>query len=48
VRDVPHPGERIVAGRPICTVVTAADDPLAALEQQAARVRAQLKVPANA
>ena len=35
VRDVPHPGERIAAGRPICTVVTTAatpDDALAGLE----------------
>jgi uncharacterized protein len=48
VRDVPHPGERIAAGHPICTLVTTADDPLAALEDQAAWVRAQLEVPANA
>ena len=27
VRDVPHPGERIAAGRPICTVVTSAATP---------------------
>jgi predicted ATP-grasp superfamily ATP-dependent carboligase len=46
VRDVPHPGERIAAGRPICTVVTTAATPhdaLAALEEQAARVRAELE-----
>ena len=45
VRDVPHPGERIEAGRPICTVVTTArtpQDALAGLEQQAARLRAEL------
>ncbi len=48
VRDVPHPGERIAAGRPICTVVTTAPDPRAALEQEAAWVRAGLEVPANA
>ena len=46
VRDVPHPGERIAAGRPICTVVTTAatpDDALAGLEEQAARLRAELE-----
>lgn len=26
VRDVPHPGERIAAGRPVCTVFADADD----------------------
>jgi predicted ATP-grasp superfamily ATP-dependent carboligase len=45
VRDVPHPGERIAAGRPICTLLTADPDPLAALEEQAARL---LEVPAHA
>jgi uncharacterized protein len=47
VRDVPHPGERIAAGRPVCTVVAAAATPeavLDALEEQAARVRADLGV----
>ena len=46
VRDVPHPGERIAAGRPICTVVTTAATPhdaLAGLEEQAARLRAELE-----
>ena len=46
VRDVPHPGERIAAGRPICTVVTTAATPhdaLAGLEEQAARLRAELR-----
>jgi predicted ATP-grasp superfamily ATP-dependent carboligase len=45
VRDVPHPGERIAAGRPICTVVATAatpQDALAGLEEQAARLRAEL------
>jgi predicted ATP-grasp superfamily ATP-dependent carboligase len=45
VRDVPHPGERIAAGRPICTVVTTAataQDAVAGLEEQAARLRADL------
>jgi uncharacterized protein len=39
VRDVPHPGERIAKGRPICTVMTTAvtpDQALAALEEEAA------------
>ena len=47
VRDVPHPGERIAAGRPICTVMataTAPDRALARLEEQAARLRAELAV----
>jgi predicted ATP-grasp superfamily ATP-dependent carboligase len=47
VRDVPHPGERIASGRPICTVVAQAatpDDALAQLEEQAARLRAELRV----
>ena len=45
VRDVPHPGERIAAGRPICTVVATAttpDEVLDALEELAARVRSEL------
>jgi predicted ATP-grasp superfamily ATP-dependent carboligase len=45
VRDVPHPGERIAAGRPICTITTTATTPqdaLAGLEEQAARLRAEL------
>jgi predicted ATP-grasp superfamily ATP-dependent carboligase len=47
VRDVPHPDERIAAGRPICTVVTTAatpDEALAGLEREAARLRAELRV----
>src|SRR5262245_54590163 len=44
VRDVPHPGERIAAGRPICTLVTTAQDALADLEAQAAGLR--MEVPA--
>ena len=46
VRDVPHPGECIAAGRPICTVVTTAatpEDALAGLEEQAAWLRAELE-----
>jgi uncharacterized protein len=45
VRDVPHPGERIAAGRPICTLVATATTPqdvLAELEEGAARLRAEL------
>ena len=46
MRDVPHPGERIAAGHPICTVVATAATPeeaLAGLEEQAARLRAELR-----
>jgi uncharacterized protein len=46
VRDVPHAGERIAAGRPICTVVATGATPeeaLAGLEEQAARLRAELE-----
>ena len=45
VRDVPHPGERIAAGRPVCTVLATGatpDDVLDALEEQAERLRAEL------
>ena len=45
-RDVPHPGERIAAGRPICTVVATAatpEDALAELEERAASMRAELE-----
>jgi predicted ATP-grasp superfamily ATP-dependent carboligase len=46
VRDVPHPGERIAAGHPICTVVAEGatpEDALAGLEEEAARLRAELE-----
>jgi hypothetical protein len=46
VRDVPHPGERIAAGRPICTLVAVAATPqdvLDELDEQAARLRAELE-----
>jgi uncharacterized protein len=46
VRDVPHPGERIAAGHPICTLVVVAATPqdvLDELEEQAARLRAELE-----
>ena len=47
VRDVPHPGERIAAGRPVCTVaLTAAtpDEVVDGLEREAARLRSELRV----
>jgi uncharacterized protein len=47
VRDVPHPGERIAKGRPICTVVATAASPrevFARLDEQAAQLRAELCV----
>jgi predicted ATP-grasp superfamily ATP-dependent carboligase len=50
VRDVPHTGERIAAGRPICTVVAQAATPgdvLALLDEQAAWLRAQFGVVAG-
>ncbi|HEX6743285.1 MAG TPA: ATP-grasp domain-containing protein [Solirubrobacteraceae bacterium] len=46
VRDVPHPGERIAAGHPICTLVAVAptaQDALDELEEQAARLRSELE-----
>jgi predicted ATP-grasp superfamily ATP-dependent carboligase len=46
VRDVPHPGERIAAGHPICTLVVVAataQGVLDELEEQAARLRAELE-----
>ena len=45
IRDVPHPGEAIAAGRPICTLVATGRDPeavLAELEARAAALRAEL------
>jgi uncharacterized protein len=50
VRDVPHPGERISAGRPICTVVARAATPdrvLAELEERAAQLAPRAEVPAG-
>jgi predicted ATP-grasp superfamily ATP-dependent carboligase len=46
MRDVPHSGERIGAGRPVCSVVASAatpQDALAGLERQAAQLRAELE-----
>jgi len=51
VRDVPHPGERIAKGRPICTVVATAASPqavLARLEEAAESLRAELRVEVGA
>jgi uncharacterized protein len=45
IRDVPHPGERIAAGHPICTLVSERESPdavLADLEARAAALRAEL------
>jgi predicted ATP-grasp superfamily ATP-dependent carboligase len=41
VRDIPHPGERIAARRPICTLVASGGTPesvLAELETRAAEL----------
>jgi predicted ATP-grasp superfamily ATP-dependent carboligase len=46
VRDVPHPGDRIAAGRPVCTVFATGPDAAAcraALVRRAERVYAQLE-----
>jgi len=45
IRDVPHPGEHIAAGHPICTLVgtgASPEDVLAGLEERAASLRAEL------
>jgi uncharacterized protein len=45
IRDVPHPGEQIAAGHPICTLVSvqeSADAVLADLEARAAALRAEI------
>jgi hypothetical protein len=47
IRDVPHPGERIAAGRPICTLVAIGRSPEAViddLEARAAALRHELHV----
>jgi uncharacterized protein len=46
IRDVPHPGERIAAGGPICTLVSVQESPdavFADLEVRAAALRAELR-----
>jgi predicted ATP-grasp superfamily ATP-dependent carboligase len=48
IRDVPHPRERIAAGRPICTLVSVQASPdavLADLEARAAALRGELGQP---
>jgi predicted ATP-grasp superfamily ATP-dependent carboligase len=46
IRDVPHPGERIAARRPVCTLVATGPSPesvLAELEARAGALRAELR-----
>ena len=50
IRDVPHPGEPIAAGHPICTLVATGRSPeavLAGLEARAAELRSELEAPAG-
>jgi predicted ATP-grasp superfamily ATP-dependent carboligase len=47
VRDVPHPGERIAAGRPVCTLVAGGATPESVLAELEARA-AELPVHAHA
>ena len=45
IRDVPHPGERIAAGHPICTLISLQESPdavLADLEARAGTLRGEL------
>jgi uncharacterized protein len=45
IRDVPHPDERIAAGHPVCTLISAQESPeavLADLEERAAALRVEL------
>jgi predicted ATP-grasp superfamily ATP-dependent carboligase len=45
IRDVPHPGERIAGGRPVCTVFASASDAdacYARLKAKASRIQQQL------
>jgi uncharacterized protein len=37
IRDVPHPGEPIAAGRPVCTLVATGRSPEAVLDDLEAR-----------
>src|SRR4051812_25555076 len=51
IRDVPHPGERIGAGHPICTLSATGPTPeavVAELDDRAAALRAELRVHAVA
>jgi hypothetical protein len=47
---VPHPRERIAAGRPVCTLISAQESPeavLADLEARATALRVELHEPAG-
>jgi predicted ATP-grasp superfamily ATP-dependent carboligase len=51
IRDVPHPGERIESGHPICTLLASGPTPeavVAALDERAAALRTELRVHAVA
>ena len=51
IRDVPHPGERIASGHPICTLLATGPTPeavIAELDDRAAALRAELGVHAVA
>jgi predicted ATP-grasp superfamily ATP-dependent carboligase len=51
IRDVPHPGEHIAAGHPICTLLATGPTPeavVAELDDRAAALRAELRVHAVA
>jgi uncharacterized protein len=51
IRDVPHPGEAIAAGRPVCTLVATGPSPgdvLAELEERAAALHLDLSLDAVA
>jgi uncharacterized protein len=46
IRDLPHPGEEIASGHPICTLISVQDSPravMADLETRVAALRAELK-----
>ena len=43
-RDIPHPGERIAAGRPICTLVATGATPESVLAELEARAAAEVPV----
>jgi hypothetical protein len=51
IRDVPHPGEQIAAGHPICTLISLQDSPhaiMADLETRAAALRGELALSSSA
>ena len=43
IRDMPHPGEAIAAGRPICTLVATGRSPETVLAELEARAAALLR-----